>query len=200
MGGRGSGGTNQRHWELVEEHTRVSAALLNRWGHLANGAVGGVQWPDGSSVGIRAYEKGVLLVYTTRQPDGSVVQHAEPIAIDEVLKPYGGSQPYFLCPRCDARVLHLYRTTELFLCRKCSGLVYATTQERDNQRGLRKARKIRSRLGASENLLAQVWSKPRGMHHYTFYRRKIELQQAEQRFWGPMEVWLDDRMKKIRRS
>jgi hypothetical protein len=35
---------------------------------------------------------------------------------------------------------------------------------------MRKARKIRQRLGASNNLFEPVWEKPKGMHWKTFER------------------------------
>jgi hypothetical protein len=35
---------------------------------------------------------------------------------------------------------------------------------------MRKARKIRERLGASNNLFEPVWEKPKGMHWKTFER------------------------------
>jgi hypothetical protein len=38
----------------------------------------------------------------------------------------------------------------------------------------RKARKIRSRLEASNNLLEPIWQKPKGMHWNTFERQREE--------------------------
>ncbi|ARU56233.1 hypothetical protein OLMES_2163 [Oleiphilus messinensis] len=45
---------------------------------------------------------------------------------------------------------------------------------------MRKARKIRSRVNASNNLFESVWEKPKGMHWKTFERLKREEMQANQ--------------------
>jgi hypothetical protein len=39
---------------------------------------------------------------------------------------------------------------------------------------MRKARKIRERLGASTNLFQPVWEKPKGMHWDTFERMQVK--------------------------
>ena len=48
---------------------------------------------------------------------------------------------------------------------------------------MRKARKIRHRLGASTSLLDPIWEKPKGMHWRTFERLQQEALQAEQISW-----------------
>ena len=47
-------------------------------------------------------------------------------------------------------------------------------------RMMRKARKIRSRLGASESLFDPIWEKPNGMHWKTFERLESEERAANQ--------------------
>lgn len=73
---------------------------------------------------------------------------------------YGGSRPWFRCPRCFGRVGVLYLRGERFRCRKCHGLRYASQSEDACGRAWRKQSKLEARLG--EN-----WRRPKGMHHKT---------------------------------
>jgi hypothetical protein len=88
----------------------------------------------------------------------------------------GGRRPWFVCPVftngrfCGRRVALLYGAGELFACRHCYNLAYASQQEALRFRGLGKARKIRMRLGGGPNLLDKFPSKPRGMHWRTYDR------------------------------
>jgi hypothetical protein len=48
---------------------------------------------------------------------------------------------------------------------------------------MRKARKIRQKLGASMNLLEPIWQKPKGMHWRTFERLRYKAVKAEEISW-----------------
>jgi hypothetical protein len=71
---------------------------------------------------------------------------------------------------CGRRVAVLYAAGELFACRRCYGLVYASQQESVSYRGLGKAQKIRMRLGGSADLFDEFPTKPKGMHWRTYDR------------------------------
>ncbi len=89
---------------------------------------------------------------------------------------FGGQRPWFVCPvycngrYCGRRAAILYGAGELFACRRCYGLSYASQQQTALHRGLGQARKIRMRLGGSADLLEPFPQKPRGMHRRTFLR------------------------------
>jgi hypothetical protein len=53
---------------------------------------------------------------------------------------------------CDRRVAVLYCAGEVFACRRCYGLAYASQQERPELRSISRSWKIRERLGGSANL------------------------------------------------
>ena len=55
-------------------------------------------------------------------------------------------------PRCGRHVAVLYGLGLRFLCRHCYQLSYSSQQENASDRMMRKARKIRERLGASDSL------------------------------------------------
>jgi hypothetical protein len=105
---------------------------------------------------------------------------------------FGGKRPWFRCPRCTRRVAVLCMYGKWFLCRHCCGLPYASQQETYQGRMLRKARKIRQRLGASMNLLEPIypWQKPKGMHWTTFERLQQQEERAHAAVLWAMNAWL----------
>jgi hypothetical protein len=97
--------------------------------------------------------------------------------------PRGGRRPWFLCEPpgryCGRRVALLYSGGELFACRRCYGLAYESQQQSEFLRGLRKAQKIRVRLGGSPNLLHPLPEKPKGMHWRSYRRIKRVYETAK---------------------
>jgi hypothetical protein len=107
---------------------------------------------------------------------------------------FGGSQPFFLCPSisggerggviCGRRVSKLFlaqpiygRRQGYFLCRQCSGVVYASKYEKQPwQRAARRASKLRQRLGITG---LSVPNKPYGMLVADYERLLEETLQAE---------------------
>ena len=113
----------------------------------------------------------------------------------------GGRRPWFVCSvytagrYCGRRVALLYGAGELFACRHCYGLVYASQHEVVHQRGLGKARKIRMQLGGNPNILEEFPDKPKGMHWRTYdrLRRTHDLAAAHSMVGLPRLV---DRLKR----
>jgi hypothetical protein len=97
--------------------------------------------------------------------------------------PRGGRRPWFLCEPpgryCGRRVALLYSGGELFACRRCYGLAYESQQQSEFLRGLRKAQKIRVRLGGTPNLLHPFPEKPKGMHWRSYRRIKRVYETAK---------------------
>ncbi len=83
---------------------------------------------------------------------------------------FGGSRPWLVCPQCGARRLRLYEHGGLIACRACLGLSYACRRERRRWRVVRRARKLRLRLGGGPNLLLPCPERPARMHVRTFLR------------------------------
>ena len=71
---------------------------------------------------------------------------------------------------CGRRVALLYGAGELFACRRCYGLAYASQQETPMYRGVNRAQKIRMRLGGSANLCEPFPKKPKRMQWRTYLR------------------------------
>lgn len=83
-------------------------------------------------------------------------------------------RPWFRCSAqsggryCGRRVAILYDAGDLFACRHCCDLTYASQLENPLHRGISRSRKLRMRLGGSANVLAPFPDKPPGMHWRTY--------------------------------
>ena len=102
---------------------------------------------------------------------------------------YGRYRLWFLCPKCSRRVAVLYCAGRQFLCRHCCKLTYTSTRECLEDRMRRKARKIRKRLGASNNLFEPILFKPKYMHQKTFDRLRKEADSASNLSLEIMGEW-----------
>jgi hypothetical protein len=106
---------------------------------------------------------------------------------------FGGQRPWFACPRagCGRRVAVLYGLGKWFLCRHCYDLSYESQREDKTLRALRRALKIRQRLGGSANMMEHFPEKPKGMHHETYMRLFGKHHEAEMEQLIGIREWLD---------
>src|SRR5262249_46218317 len=98
---------------------------------------------------------------------------------------FGGARPYFVCPgvvngvACGLRVTKLCLAGTYFLCRCCYGLAYASQREDRYGRALRRASKIRMRLGGEADIVSAFPARPKGMHRQTYERLQSAALNAE---------------------
>jgi hypothetical protein len=110
---------------------------------------------------------------------------AETVRIVRVACRFGGARPYFICPgvvngiACGRRVAKLHGPRRYFLCRRCYRLAYASQSEGASDRTLRRANKIRQRLGGDPGTAAPFPPKPKGMWHRTYERLREQAVEAE---------------------
>jgi hypothetical protein len=64
-------------------------------------------------------------------------------------------------------------------------------------RALRRAQKIRDRLGGSANMMESFPEMPKGMHHGTYMRMFWEHHEAEMEQLSGMREWLDKLERKL---
>jgi hypothetical protein len=94
---------------------------------------------------------------------------------------FGGERCWFRCC-CGRRAAILYmRNAPVFACRHCCGLVFASQREIPRHRAIRRAQKLRMRLGGSANLAEPLPERPRGMHRRTFYKLFNKAAVAQER-------------------
>lgn len=190
MGGLGSGRSSTSGRATVEMCHSLDVNRLNRAGVLKNGWRGGWAWSRNgeqvASVSIRGGRDEILLTYRWRQPGIDWQDVAEAISIHWRSCRYGGSQPLFRCPgvsngkACHRTVVKLYSAERYYLCRHCYRLTYASRREQHWDRALRRANRLRLKLGGEPGLAAELPERPRGMWRRTFEQRLREIRSAEE--------------------
>ena len=101
------------------------------------------------------------------------------VSLDSTPCHFGGRRLWWRCPRCDARRARLYLRGGVLRCRLCADLRYESQLERDVARGLRRARRIRERLGGSPRLIDSFPPKPSRMRWATYDALRAEAARAE---------------------
>jgi hypothetical protein len=158
----------------VEEHlVALKVSELQHGGALAEGVAGAPSWnQDGRSlaqIGFRTTATEFIITYG----GASAKPVEERVALERVAAGFGGRRLYFRCPdpTCGRRVMALYLAGELFRCRHCHGLAYASQGEDARRRARRRADKARSRLRYPEWRPFKVAPlvRPKGMWQGTFW-------------------------------
>lgn len=136
------------------------------------------QWSTGATIGLETSPDEVTLTYRYKDREGDWRDVNQRVAITRTPCHYGGSRPWFACPRCRERVAILY-LWNVPVCRKCARLVYLSQVEDPIDRSWRRSRKIAKRLGQD----ADAWMAPRrpkGMRLATFERLREQWWAEEQ--------------------
>jgi len=176
MGGMGSG----RRWHYGANNTTddYRAIDVRRWqreGLLTSGRVFVRQWTlNGevtASIQVRVETDRLWLIYRHRSGGGEWKDENYPVRLDWTACNLGGQRPWFRCPArgCNRRVAILYGGG-IFACRHCYRLAYPSQREASDDRALRRADRIRARLGWVPGIVNGGGFKPKGMHWCTFMR------------------------------
>ncbi len=191
MGGFGSGRPSGSGRDKVEHSRSIDVSLLHKAGCLAPGWPRGWQWTrDGevvASINLRAEPARLHLSYRVRIAGGEWESIEEPVRIVRVPCRFGSTRPYLICPgvlnaiACGRRVSKLYGPGRYFLCRHCHRLAHASQNEGHFDRTLRRANKIKQRLGGDPGLAVPFPKKRKGMWRRTYERLRDECLDAETR-------------------
>jgi len=189
MGGFRSGRPPGSGRETVDACRSIDVNRLHRKGCLRDGWIGGWQWTrDGekvASISLRVAHDRLQFTYRVRIGGGEWENIVETVRIVHAACRFGGERPYFICPgvvngeSCGRRVAKLHGPGRYFLCRHCYRLAHASQSERAWDRTLRRANKIRQRLGGDPGMAARFPSRPKGMWHRTYERLRREVFEAE---------------------
>jgi hypothetical protein len=141
-------------------------------------------------IAVRTELDAVVLIYKVRSEGHDWRSVEQRVPISWTACRFGGRRPWFTCRRCERRAAMLYGAGELFACRRCYGLAYASQQESPLDRSLSQAQKIRFRLGGSPSTFDQFPGRPKRMHRRTYDRLRARGEKAEAVYSGLIERWL----------
>jgi len=160
---------------------RLDVAWLNKQGSLSPGRAGNITWTRGhgrkSFISFESTRDALRLMFNVSVNGGEREDVRQTIALERTPCRFGGERPWFTCPDCGRRVGVLYGHRR-FLCRHCHALAYDSQCEERHDRLLRRANKIRARLGGEPGLYAIIM-KPKRMRWTTFERMKAEARRLE---------------------
>lgn len=180
MGGIGSGRRYQGGKGTTSDMRAIDVRRLQRDGLLAPGRDFNWQWMINgekvADINIRAEHNRVILKYRSRSSGGEWQPMEYPVYLEWAACNFGGRRAWFLCPAkgCGRRVAILFGGS-IFACRHCHKLAYACQREKSDDRAMRRADRIRRRLGWGAGIANPTGGKPKGMHWKTFCRLKAEL-------------------------
>jgi hypothetical protein len=170
-----------------ESCTSIDVRRWHREGRLCPGRQFSWSWTCGGesagSISVQVESAAVVLNYRSYS-SGSWKSVQQRVPISSTACHLGGVRPWFVCSVycdgrfCGRRTAILYGAGELFACRRCYGLSYASQQQTPRHRGLEQARKIRMRLSGSPDLLDPFPARPKGMHRRTFERLRARGEAA----------------------
>jgi hypothetical protein len=181
MGGPGSGrgqfgkhttnSTRELDVQVLRQHGLISQldqTVVVSW--LVNNVVV-------AAINLRSTSCGVEFCYRWGRADQDYVRIKQIVKVDATPCNFGGHRFWFRCPveGCARRVAKLY-LGELgwFACRHCCHLVYESQREPKDIRAIRRAERVRERLGWRPGILNGHGAMPTGMHGRT-YRRLVGL-------------------------
>lgn len=186
MGGWGSGRKNYSKL-TVESHPCIDIRWLKKKGYLRSGSPGRLGYSrHGKTLGTISYRAeldGLRMHFSCGPVDDKWVEVAQVAKFDWTPCNYGGKRVWLLCPQCGKRVVVLYVRWRKFLCRHCLDINYSSQHESRPDRLMRKALRIRERLGASTDLNRKILFKPKYMHEKTFDRLRREAEYADSLAW-----------------
>lgn len=147
----------------LAKHNRLAGGSFSwRWTNTYTGQ-------DAGSIGITTRPGHAMLNYSH---NGQVV--SDDVRVVQTACNYGGTRPWFQCPRCTKRVAVLYLRSGRFMCRHCGGIVYASQADDAIGRAWRRQGKLEARLGDG-------WARPKGMHRATRTKLLAAILACEER-------------------
>ena len=142
-------------------------------------------------IGVTVQTDALFLSYEWRPPGTTQwTRGSQRVTLRWIPCNFGGARPWFECSSvsvgygCGRRVAKLYLDGHVFACRQCCGLAYASQSENVRDRAMRRARKIRRRLGGELSLLDRFPGKPARMHRRTYHRLFAKAMAAQERSFG----------------
>ena len=140
--------------------------------------------------------------YARHQPESQREEGELVIAVSWTVPNFGGRRPWMHCPseRCGRRVGRLFLVEGLVMCRRCARLRYRSQAKAFPVifRSLRRAQKLRERLGAGP-MLGGPLRRPTGMHRRTYECLSAEIIDIERTVAAHIGLPTRERLEEVRR-
>lgn len=180
--GRYAGKTKREETRFVD---------INRWNRerlLWPGNVINWRWSrNGKQVGLISVkvegENLLRFEYRSRLYGGEWEEINYTVHITRTSCNYGGTRPWFECPKCFRRVAKLYADGHYFLCRHCYNITYKSRSQPKWDRVMDEQYRIRERLGDDGSLCDPFPDRPKGMHGRTYRKLLIRYSKLEKMKW-----------------
>jgi hypothetical protein len=189
MGGAGSGRKSGGGRAIADACCALDVNRLHRDGCLRPGWTGGWQWTrsgdQAATINLRAERDALFLLYRVRIGGRDWEDVAQIVLVVRAACTLGGERSYFVCPGdgreagCGRRVAKLYVSGRYFLCRHCHRLSHASQREGRLDRVLRRANKVRRRLGGDPGVASLFPPRPKGMWARTYKRLRDRVLSVE---------------------
>lgn len=171
------GGFGSTRWRghVTRRTTDELPALDIRWAAregLLDGGLHTVRWTSrrGSEAVLLCADGDELTLVSWVPTGGGAWQEVgERLPITRTGCNFGGARPWFGCPGCGRRVAVVYGGVTGYRCRYCLRLAYGSTRESRGERLLRRADRLREKLGGCAGL-GSLPGRPKGMHRRTYFR------------------------------
>lgn len=139
----------------------------------------------------------VRLQYATTREDGEREDLDYWIQLVTTPQPFGGRRCWFICPRTGRRAtkLHLPDGASTFASRQAYRLAYACQREPAHERALRRAFKLRAKLGGTGGLESYI-PKPKWMRWPTYDCKLEEIFAAEEVVYDHIQI-LDRKLDRL---
>ena len=147
---------------FLRSTTSEKSIDIRRWrreGRLRAGRQFSWSWTSGGepsgTINVHTEADAVVLIYRVRSFLAEWKSIEQRVSITWTHCHLGGRRPWFTCSvhtngkYCGRRVAMLYAAGELFACRRCCALAYASQQKDPLVRNVSRSAKIRTRLGGS---------------------------------------------------
>jgi hypothetical protein len=148
---------------------------IHRAGLLHPGRAFGWEWTCGGNrvadINLQVGINEVILSYLAWDPSQNWQDMNYPVRLTWTPCNFGGQRPWWRCPvsGCGRRVAVLFGGN-VYACRHCQKVQYQSTRETPADQALRRAEKLRKRLGWVAGIANDLGAKPKGMHRKTFAR------------------------------
>jgi hypothetical protein len=187
MGGRGSGSyVRYSSKPTTDNYLKLDLRMLKNRGWLTPNVRQTITWSRNDNVtGRISYvpsSNKITLLYEFGASSNEPESINDEIALVTTPCNFGGERTWFCCPSCSKKVLVLFGG-KYFRCRKCVGVVYASSNESKLDRSRRALAKYQDILAPDLKLCSgdgtRGLHKPKGMRYKTYFDIKKRASEKE---------------------